>query len=270
MIVAFLFVATMWWWPGSHEPPSAPTLPGRVVDIVAGDFFLQAPDTLPAGLTTLRLRVRQGGHIAVLVRLDSGHTAADLLRARREGHARPAWMHFIGGPGFPPPGGTANATMNLAPGHYLLFCDVADSDGVRHFEKGMFHPFVVRAANSTVAASASPPHADAVVTMRDYAFGFSAPIHAGTRVLRVENRGSVMHEFRVARVLPGHTGREAMAWKPGEPRVDEDVTALLGITPGSALTTTVTFTPGEYLVFCVPEAAHGMIQILRVFPAGRQ
>ena len=80
---------------GSSEPiPLSPaTLPGHVVDVVARDFFLQAPDTIPAGLTTLRLRVMQGEHIAVLVRLDSGHTALDLLRARRQGHPRPAWMH---------------------------------------------------------------------------------------------------------------------------------------------------------------------------------
>src|ERR1051326_7963375 len=71
-------------------PPHPATLPGNVVDIVAGDFYFRAPDTIPAGLTTLRLRVLQGGHIAVLLRLDSGYTASDLLRARREGHNRPA------------------------------------------------------------------------------------------------------------------------------------------------------------------------------------
>src|SRR4051812_37425027 len=89
----------------SHEPRPlvSRALPGHVVDVVARDFFLQAPDTIDAGLTTLRLRVAQGEHIAVLVRLDSGYTASDLLRARREGHSRPPWMHFIGGPGFPPP-----------------------------------------------------------------------------------------------------------------------------------------------------------------------
>jgi hypothetical protein len=67
-------------------------------------------------------------------------------------------------------------------------------------------------------------------------------------------------------VLPGHTGRESMTWTPAgkTPRPDEDVTALVGIMPGGELTTTVALTQGEYVVFCVPQAAHGMIQILRI------
>src|ERR1051326_789438 len=156
-------------------PPHPATLPGNVVDIVAGDFYFRAPDTIPAGLTTLRLRVLQGGHIAVLLRLDSGYTASDLLRARREGHNRPAWVHFIGGPGFPPPGATANTTLVLAPGQYLLLCDVADEHGVRHFEKGMFRPLVVRAVAG--AGVVALPHADVVVSERDYAFAFRSEEH---------------------------------------------------------------------------------------------
>ena len=236
----------------------------HVVDVIAGNYYLKAPDTLPAGLTTLRLHVQDGMHMAILVRLDSGHTAADLLRARREGHPRPSWMHFIGGPGFPAPNSTDNATMILAPGNYLLLCDFRDRDGQWHFEKGMFHPIVVRSTATT--SHATLPRPDAVVRMRDYKFVFSAPIHAGTRVLRVVNEGSVLHEFRLVHVLPGHTGNESMNWKPADktPRPDEDVMALVGIPPGGELTTSIGFRKGEYVVFCVAEIAHGMIQVLRV------
>ena len=242
------------------------TLPGHVVDVVTGNYYLQAPDTIQAGLTTLRLRVEQGGHIAVLVRLDSGHTATDLLRSRREGHPRPPWMHFLGGPGFPPPGGTANATLVLTPGSYVLICDVEDPDGIRHFEKGMFHPLVVRV--SMARRSAQSPRPDATVTMRDYRFVFSGPLHAGDRALRIVNGGSVMHEFRVVHVLPGHTAKESLAWKPGgkTPRPDEDVTAIVGLMPGGEITTTVPLVAGEYGVFCVPQLSHHMIQVLRVLP----
>jgi hypothetical protein len=251
--------------PVRHEAPGTGALPGHVVDVVAGDFYLQAPDTIPAGLTTLRVQVRQGDHIAILVRLDSGHTATDLLRARREGHARPPWLHFIGGPGFPGAGGTANATMVLAPGQYLLMCDVEARDGMHHFEKGMFRSLVVRAA-PTATPAALVPKPDAIVRMRDHVFDFSGPIHAGSRVLRVVNDGSVLHEFRLVHVLPGRTGKESLAWKPSDktPRPDEDVMALVGIAPRGELTTTVTFVKGEYVALCVPQIAHGMIQILRV------
>jgi hypothetical protein len=252
-----------------NRPPLAPALPGHVVEVVARDFFLQAPETIPAGLVTLRLRVLQGAHIAILVRLDSGHTAVDLLRARRDGQPRPPWMHVVGGPGFPPPGGSANATMVLAPGKYLLVCDVAGEDGVRHLEKGMFRPLVAIAARATPAKATSLPPADAIVEMRDHVFVFSAPIRAGTRVLRVTNEGSVMHEFRLVHVLPGRTGRESLAWTPRSttPRPDEDVMALVGIEPGASLTTTIPFAKGEYVVLCVPQIERGMIQILRVLSA---
>jgi plastocyanin len=81
----------------------------------------------------------------------------------------------------------------------------------------------------------------------------------------------MMHEFRVVHVLPGHTGRESMTWKPLDktPRPDQDVTAIVGLMPGAELTTTIAFTPGEYVVFCVPQIAHGMIQTFRVGPADR-
>jgi uncharacterized cupredoxin-like copper-binding protein len=244
------------------------SLPGHVVDVVAGDFFLEAPDTIPAGLTTLRLRVTQGEHIAVLVLLDPGHTALDLLRARRDGHPRPAWMHAIGGPGFPPVDGTSNATMILPPGQYVLICDVAGSDGVRHVEKGMFHPVVVTAAYATSSATALP-QPDAVVKMRDNVFAFSRPLHAGTRVLRVMNEGTIMHEFRMVHVLPGRTARESISWTPDSktPRPDEDITAMVGIMPGGELTTTVRLVQGEYVVLCVAQLSHGMMQAVTVGPA---
>ena len=38
--------------PGNSPDP----LPGRVVDLAAGELFLQAPDSIPEGLTTFRLR----------------------------------------------------------------------------------------------------------------------------------------------------------------------------------------------------------------------
>jgi hypothetical protein len=133
----------------------------------------------------------------------------------------------------------------------------------------MFRLLVVRAASAKLPSRSSLPRADAVVRMRDHRFAFSGPIRAGVRVLRVVNEGSVMHEFRLVHVLPGHTGRESLAWKPDDktPRPDEDVTALLGIAPGAELTTTVAFSQGEYVVLCVPQLARGMIQILRISPA---
>jgi len=91
------------------------SLPGRVVDVKAGEFFFQAPDTIPAGLTTFRLqqiglvveRLRagakgralvadkgddtRGAHMLWVVRLDEGKTVADLHRAAQAGERTTPW-----------------------------------------------------------------------------------------------------------------------------------------------------------------------------------
>src|SRR5688572_32979046 len=40
---------------GTVRRADAERLPGRVVDVSAGAFFLRSPDSIPAGLTTFRL-----------------------------------------------------------------------------------------------------------------------------------------------------------------------------------------------------------------------
>lgn len=127
-------------------------LPGKVVDVAAGEFYFQAPDTIPAGLTTFRLRqmglirrrVLAGGvaqdsgaaehgdgtrgfHMLWVVRLDSGRTAADLYRAEQAGEAGTEGR-ILGGPGFAPPPRTTNATLTLAPGNYVLVCFVGSDN----------------------------------------------------------------------------------------------------------------------------------------------
>ncbi|HKJ54507.1 MAG TPA: hypothetical protein VJ978_00840 [Nitriliruptoraceae bacterium] len=42
------------------------------------------------------------------------------------------------------PGGTCNATWELEPGEYTLFCIIEASDGLTHYEKGMAGSLTVR------------------------------------------------------------------------------------------------------------------------------
>src|SRR5262245_18010379 len=61
---------------------SPETLPGRVVDVKAGEFFFRAPLSIPAGLTTFRRhqvgmvgeRLRAGGRVQSVVRHDGDST----------------------------------------------------------------------------------------------------------------------------------------------------------------------------------------------------
>jgi len=258
---------------GAPEP-----LPGRVVEVAAGEFFFQAPDSIPAGLTTFRLRqiglvhqrVIAGGaaldslavhpddqtrglHMLWLVRLDSGKTAADLYRSAQAGERTTGWTQQMGGPGFALPPGTSNATLLLEPGNYVIVCYVGSAREDRkrfHFLNGMFRALTVLPNRAPVAAMPAP---DVVIRVSETgALQYSAPIVAGRRVLRIENAGPKSFEFSVRRVAPGRTTAEALAWRPNDsPRTPppfEPRGGLSDVPSGGSLVTTMTFEPGDYFV----------------------
>lgn len=237
-------------------------LPGQVIDVVADSFFFRAPATVRAGLTTFRLHSPHGGHEMQVIRLNGGHTIMDLVNALRADAPTP-WATKLGAPSFPPPGGATNATFVLEPGRYALLCFIHASDGQRHYQKGMFTALSVLHGQRVRGKLPSP---DIVVTMSDNAYRFSVPVTAGRHIIRVVNAGTGVHEFKIFRVLPGFTTAQALAWKPGsrEPRPDENFGSLNSIEPGVSMITTMTFPPGDYIVLCVLQLKHGMVQTLHV------
>jgi hypothetical protein len=260
------------------RPAAAATLPGRVVEVAAGEFFFQAPDSIPAGLTTFRLRqiglvhqrVIAGGaaldslaahpddqtrglHMLWLVRLDSGKTAGDLYRAAQARERTTGWARSLGGPGFALPPGTSNATLVLEPGNYVIICYVGSAREDRkrfHFLNGMFRALTVLPNPAPVAAM---PALDVVIRVSETgALQYSAPIVAGRRVLRIENAGARSYEFSVRRVAPGRTTAEALAWRgtdsPRTPPPFEVLGGLSDVPSGGSLITTMDFEPGDYFV----------------------
>ena len=262
---------------GSPSTASA-SLPGRVVDVAAGEFFFQSPDSIPAGLTTFRLRqiglvhqrVIAGGaardslathpddqtrgfHMLWLVQLDSGRTAADLYRAAQAGERTTGWARHLGGPGFAMPPGTSNATLLLEPGNYVIVCHVGSAREDRkryHFLNGMFRALTVVPNPAPAAAMPAP---DVIIRVSDTgALQYSAPIVAGRRVLRIENAGPRSYEFSVRRVVPGRTTADALAWRPNDSRETpppfEPIGGLSDVPPGGSMLTTITFQPGDHFV----------------------
>ena len=103
----------------TQAPPAAPP----TVDINAVDFAYQAPDTIPGGWVNLRLHNNgQELHHGALYRLDQGKTMADVVKLDRT--AAPDWLVAVGGPSAPAPGGMLETIVQLAPGSYLLICDI--------------------------------------------------------------------------------------------------------------------------------------------------
>lgn len=236
------------------------SLPGQVIDITAGDFFFQAPATASPGLTTIRFRSLMHGHQFDVYRLERGHTVTEFVNASAANQPTP-WATELGGAGFPPPKGTINATYLLEPGKYAILCSVHDAkDGKRHYQKGMYSEITVIGKRVTGML----PTPDITVTEVDYAWRFSRPVAAGRHVLRVINAGKEYHEFKILRVLPGHTAAQSLAWKPGQPPVDTEFFTVTAMGPGVSVLSTVDIPAGQYTIFCVPQMKHGMMQALIV------
>jgi hypothetical protein len=251
---------------------TAPAPAPQVVTIHAKDFAFDAPANISAGVITFKL-INDGPnlHHAVIVRLDSGKTVADLEAELAKPATPPTWAVFMGGPNAPDPTRESNATLDLGPGNYVMLCLVDVPGGVPHFAKGMIHPFTVSAAPAGAKAVAPTP--DMTVTLSDYAFDLSKPLTAGTHTFEVKNSASQMHEIELVRLAPGKTADQFMGWiaKPAGPPPGS---AVGGVAPfvGTPIYFTADITPGNYVLICfVPDAKdgkphfmHGMMKTITV------
>jgi hypothetical protein len=237
-----------------------PSLPGQILDISEDNFFIRAPGSARPGLTTVRMTSPHGGHQFELYRLNEGHSVNELVTALSADKS-PAWAIEMGGAGYPPKGGTVNASYILEPGKYAILCAVHDKrDGLRHYQKGMFTEFTV--AGRRVRGALPKP--DVTVSEVEYSWKLSKPLSAGPHVLRVTNNGTNVHEMKILKVLPGHTYAEVKAWKPGHPRVDEPFATVTTMQPGVSVITSITFPKGDYVLWCVPQSKNGMSQAISV------
>lgn len=250
----------------------------NVVTITATDYAFGAPDTIPAGLTTLRL-VNHGKelHHASLIRLGEGKTMADfqagLAAAMKDHTPPPAWISFVGGPNAVTLGDTATATETLAPGSYVLACWIPSADGVPHIMKGMLHPLRVVAA---AAPAAAEPVTDVSIKLTDYDFVLNQPLAAGTHAVRVENAGAQAHEVAIAALTPGKTLQDFIAWEQGGEKgplpTGRWLGGVVGLDVGGHAEFTASFAPGNYLLLCFwpdakdgkPHLMHGMAKQITV------
>ena len=249
-----------------HRPPA----PGpNVVTITATDYAFGGPDTIPAGLATVRLvNAGREPHQAGLVRVDSGKSSAEVEAAMKAPGPPPAWVAFVGGPDVVLPGDTANSTQSLTPGRYFLVCFFPSPDGKVHLEKGMFRWLVVR---RPAPAAESDPAGDVTVTLNDYGFEIAPRLTAGTHTLRVANTGPQLHELMLLALAPGKGASDVVAWDKdgmkGTPPA-RPLGGIVGLTPGRRAAFTVTLAPGRYVLACfVPDAkdgkshaVHGMVR----------
>jgi uncharacterized cupredoxin-like copper-binding protein len=242
------------------------------VTITAHDYRFDGPDSIPAGVTTIKL-VNQGTelHHLQMVRLEEGKTMQDVLAALAAGGPPPSWVSLVGGPNAVVPGKSNSVVQALVPGHYGFLCVIPGLDGVPHVMKGMEAALTVTPSSSTV----QEPVADATMTLSDYGFQFSNPLRAGARIIRVENVAEQPHEVVLVRLKPGKTAAEMAAWEMSGRKGDapgEWVGGLVGLTRGQHSSFAVNLERGTYGLICFfpdaqdgkPHLMHGMVKDFQV------
>ena len=248
-----------------HASPKATPQPGLVQVTMQEYAFIDVPDTIPAGMTTLRaLNKGKEPHHAIVVRFDEGKSLKDLM-ATKPGGPPPAWMHILGGPQ-----AGADVAIDLAPGSYALLCMIPSADGAPHMAKGMMKAFTVVPSTSTRPA----PKADVEVTMLDYDWKFSRPLTAGRQTLKLVTAPGQPHELVIMRLLPGKTPADLGVWEkdPSQPPPFDWMSGIAPAEAGVPNYWTVDLEPGRYLLVCfIPDAkdgkphlAHGMTKLVEL------
>lgn len=254
---------------GGRDP--RPERPIPEIRVVGTDYTFDAPDTLPAGLLRIRFTNGEGEpHHMQIVRIDSGRSIADFeasLAALTPTDPPPAWHHFVSGPGVPAPGAESVLTVRLEPGTYALVCFIESPDRRPHFARGMLHQLTVVPATDSIA---TPPSADVVVLMADYAWRVTPEFRAGRQTVRYEVAAGQPHEMVFVRVASGKTTQDVLRWfetlSGPLPFVFAGGVALQS--PGEVSWGEVDLTPGRYVMLCLvpdardgrPHLAHGMVR----------
>jgi uncharacterized cupredoxin-like copper-binding protein len=244
----------------ASTPPAADHAAPSTVNITARDYAYEAPATVRAGVTTMRL-VNQGKelHHAQLIKLEDGKSIEDAGKAFKNPGPPPSWIKFVGGPNAVPPGRAANATTVLAPGRYAYLCLIFGPDMVVHAAKGMMHQFEVTGDSSL--AGAELPAADATINTADHTFELSKPLTPGRHTIRVENVGPQPHEVALLKLAPGKTVEEFAHWAESGmkgPPPAEPIGGVVALDKGGSGTFTVDLTAGDYGLICfVPDAKDG-------------
>lgn len=243
------------------------SFPDHVITIVASDTHYDAPDTVLAGLTTIRL-VTQGAepHQAALLRITGGKTYTDFLLAIRQPGPPPAWVSVAGGVDAPKIGGATEATLPLEAGTYAILSFLPTRDGYPQLARGLRRELTVVAS----ASSGAEPAATDTLIATDYAYTNSAAIGAGLHTFRFENRGPQAHEVALFRLAAGHSADDMIAWiatqkgaAPGEP-----LGGIYALRAGEHGWFSVQLTPADYAFICFlpdehdgrPHHAHGQIR----------
>ena len=270
----------------------------NVVDIVSRGLHFDAPDVIPAGWTTFRFRNETGGtHFVALEKMPLVEGAQKTVEDSKaevvpvfqnimdslagvplstpgSGLAVPEWYGGVvltGGPGLVAPGRTAETSVYLEPGTYVIECYVKDN-GVFHSMAGMIDQIVVTDETSR-APEPSPSLRVTVSSTRG--IEIDGPLEPGRHSVAVHFADQAAyshflgHDVHLARIDADVELDALAAWMnwsvPGEletPAPAEFLGGVQDMPAGSTAYFDVLLEPGEYAFIAeVPDpAGKGMLR----------
>lgn len=221
----------------------------------AFDYGFRGPDRVDPGLVNLQVvNTGKQSHQMQLVRLESGHTAADFAAAAKADPRRlPTWSRLVGGPNGVVAGERTSTLQFLNPGDYVLVCWLPDKNGTPHFTLGMTKSITVSSA--TVKPEAEPVP-DVTISLVDFEYKLSKPMTAGRHTVRVVNNGQQVHETLVLQLPAKGTAKAfGAALAPGKPPASsppgKPIGGVVGLAPGDSAVFQIDFKPGHYGLLCL-------------------
>lgn len=185
---------------------ATPEKPNGMVEILTENMEFQAPDTIPSGWTTWQYRNGSTQPHFILIddyveSITVKEFEEELLPPFGEGISLlyegkneeafaafgkiPEWYastQWPGGVGLISPGHTAETTLFLEPGYYVIECYVKMGDGMFHTNMGMFKELIV----SEQVSPMEEPTADISIDLSsENGIVFDPPRKAGTYVFSV-------------------------------------------------------------------------------------
>jgi len=216
---------------------------------VTDSAFQGFPSKVPSGWVQITATNKtQGPQAASLIKINKGHTLDELNKL--ENSEDPAdytkamqAMTMVGGiPGMLP-GGTAEATVHLTAGNYVLASQIG--------EKPIQQQFTVTSSKSGL----SEPEATQTVKLSEFKIDMPNSLKAGTTTFKVENIGGEGHQALFLHLAPGKTLQDAVNFvesngpPSGPPPVDW-AGGVDSLSPQQAGYTTIDLQPGKYAVIC--------------------
>jgi len=226
--------------------------PARTLVVTAHEYSFQLPDSVPAGVVTVRLVNRgKNAHQLTFARLDDTSSGDRVMRSLIANKARTGGIRWVGGVESAIPGESGEATLPLASGRYVIVCAYEGDHGLTHMSLGMIRSLVVT-PGAPVTTQSLPP-TPATIELSEYHIGISSPLHSGRQLVRVVNVGKQRHHLVTGRIVGNATTDEIMKWDgKSQPAPLADMSGgSAAMDPGQAAVIDMNLAPGRYELACV-------------------